>query len=79
MGPAEILDCEGLDVKGLSLAKYGVLTPVGDCNSMKKGLSFLQNEANRSGYEESARLRAQKYSLEAVAGGYIELIEELVS
>jgi len=77
-GPAEILDdVATLTVAGVHQGKYGLLVPTNDADALAQALrQVLADQAMRKSLAESAKLRAQQFTISAALSGFAAVINE---
>jgi glycosyltransferase involved in cell wall biosynthesis len=76
-GPAEILDnVEVTGATGMHLARYGILTPVGDRSDLADAITRMLSPSTNAHYREQSRLRIADYGVARSMGQYWSRITE---
>jgi glycosyltransferase involved in cell wall biosynthesis len=78
-GPSEILaETSRANVRGLTFARHGVLTPTNDVDAMAQVLSAM-DATRRAAYGARAAARARAYGPEIAAERYWRILEEAIT
>ncbi len=76
-GPREILApaTKYIDLNDIELAEYGILTPVGDIENMKKAMELMiKDSALRNNYHTKALKRAKEFDKDIILKRWIETL-----
>ena len=77
-GPREILEpnFDG-EIKGLYRAKFGILVPTGDLNSLSNALALLDKSSQtRTFYQNKAISRANDFNIQVIYPQYLAVVKE---
>lgn len=79
-GPSEILaEKARSEINGLTFAAHGVLTPVGDPESMAEAIRALDDPRRRGEYGAKAEARAATFSAAAIKDRYWDVLREAMN
>lgn len=79
-GPSEILaEAARGEVKGLTFAKHGILTPVNDEAAMAEALRALDDPGRRDGYAEKAKSRVRDFAVAEAVARYWQVVRDVLA